>query len=509
VGERMKKDNSYVLKAVEISKSFPGVKALDKVSLNVKRGEVHAIVGENGAGKSTLIKIITGIYSSDEGTIYINSEIATINRVRDSKKYGISCIYQDPEFALDISIAENIFMGELPRNGLGFISRRKLYKETGKLLEMFNLEFNPQTILEKLSTAQRQLVEIIKAFSKKSKIIIMDEPTAALTADEIEKLFNIIRKLKSQGIAIIYISHRMDEIFDVADRVTIFRDGRHIDTLVISEADHEQVIELMIGRTLKNLFPKVKAEIGKDLLCIKDFNKEGIFENISFSMKKNEILGIAGLVGSGRSELAESIFGVKKVDSGKVFINDKEIKIGKVHDSIRNSICMTAEERKSQGLFLDHSVNDNINIVSLNNISRLGFISDRRGRNQTKNFVDALSIMTPSIKQQVQFLSGGNQQKVVLGKWLAMKPKVLILNEPTKGVDVGAKSELYAIAGKLIESGNTSIIVFSSEILELVSVCDRILVIFKGKIVKEFNKNSKEWDENIEKKVLSYSIKGR
>ena len=500
--------NEFIIEALNISKNFPGVKALDKVSLRVRKGEVHAIVGENGAGKSTLIKIITGVYNLDNGSISIDGNKVNINNVRDSMRYGISCIYQDPEFAEDLSIAENIFLGELIRSKFGFIRWRRLYSKTRELLEMFGLNFNPKIILKTLSTSQKQLIQIIKAFSTKAKIIIMDEPTAALTSDEIKKLFNIINKLKSQGIAIVYISHRMDEIFDIADRVTIFRDGKNVDTLVITETNHKEVIELMVGRTIKNLFPKNKTVIGKELFCINNYTKQGVFHDISFCLRQGEILGIAGLIGSGRSELAKSIFGISKVDSGKILIDGDEIKIRNVSDSIKNSFSMTAEDRKTQGLFLDHSVNDNINICALGDISRLGFINAKKAKERTEQYIDALSIVTPSIKQQVQYLSGGNQQKVVLGKWLATKPKVLILNEPTKGIDVGAKSELYKIVGELISSGKTSIIIFSSELLELVSVCDRIVVVFKGKVVKVLSRDDKDWDKDIEKRLLSYCIKG-
>lgn len=503
------KNNSCILKATDISKSFPGVKALDKVSLNIEKGEVHALVGENGAGKSTLIKIITGIYKADEGSIYIEGERVFINSVKDSVKYGISCIYQEPEFVQDLTIAENIFMGNIPKNRIGLVNWRELFGETIKLFEIFDLELNPRLILKELSTAQKKLIEILKAFSKASNIIIMDEPTAALTSDEIEKLFNVVKKLKSKGISVINISHRINEIFEIADRVTILRDGKYIDTLDVKNTNQDEVIKLMIGRTVENLFPKTDTQIGQNILSIKKFTKNRVFENISFCLRKGEILGIAGLVGSGRSELANAIFGIEKVDSGEIFINGEPTRINKPQDAIKNGICMTAEERKTEGLFLELSVKENLIISSMDKVGKFGFVNEYYASEIAQSFINTLSIDTPTMGQLVKFLSGGNQQKVVLGKWLAAKPKVLLLNEPTRGIDVGAKAEFYSIVGKLIQEGNTSIIIFSSEIRELVSVCDRIFAVFNGKIVAELSRKSEEWDSNIEKRLICYCITGR
>ncbi|MHB8277795.1 MAG: sugar ABC transporter ATP-binding protein [Candidatus Humimicrobiaceae bacterium] len=500
-------NNNVFLNAVKITKNFPGVKALDGVSLEIKEGEVHALVGENGAGKSTLTKIITGVYKIDSGEIFVDNNSVKINNVSDSLKLGISCIYQDPFFAMDLSVMENIFLGDLPRNRFGIVSWKEAYKKTNELFQLFNIDLNPRTNLRDVSVSKRQILEIVKSFSIKAKLIIMDEPTASLTSKDIQKLFEIIKRLKNEGLSVLYISHRMEEIFEIADRVTIFRDGKSVGTLDIKGTSHDEVISLMVGKSLKNLYPKIEAKISEEILSIKDFNKIGVFKDISFSVKKGEIVGIVGLVGSGRSELANSIFGVEKIYSGEVYVGKQKIVIKNPADAIKQGVCLIPEDKKSQGLFLDHSVNENINIASLDKVSKFGFLSARAGKKRSREFVNLLSIQTPSIEQSVKYLSGGNQQKVVIGKWIATEPKVLVLNEPTKGVDVGAKTEVYKIVGELAEKG-AGILIFSPEILEVCGVCDKIIIIFKGKIVAQLQRGITEWDENIEKKVLNYCISG-
>jgi ABC-type sugar transport system ATPase subunit len=502
-------ESEYVLEAVGICKSFPGVRALDNVTLRVRRGEVHALIGENGAGKSTLIKIITGVYPADAGEVLVEGRPAAIRSVKDSQRLGINCIYQDPEFAADLSISENIFMGGLPRNRLGLVRWKELHAKAGGLFELFGIGLDPRKTLREVSVAHRQMVEIVKTFSRDSRIVIMDEPTTALTSEEIDKLFGLLRKLIAQGLSIVYISHRMDEIFDIADRATILRDGSHIDTLEVAQTDHDHVIEAMVGRPLNNLFPKVSAKIGEPIMQGERLTKKGAFSDISFTVRRGEIVGIAGLVGSGRSELARAIYGIGTLDSGSLKLEGRPVRLGHPSDAIRHGISQTVEERKTQGLFLNHSVRANLNVSALSSVSRLGFVSARKERARTASLIEVLSITTPSHEQLVKFLSGGNQQRVVIGKCLATKPKLIIMNEPTKGIDVGAKAEVYGIVGNLVKDGSTGVLLFSTEIMELAAVCDRVIVLFKGEAVAELVRERPEWDENIQKTILSYCITGR
>lgn len=501
--------SEHVLEAVHISKSFPGVQALSDVTLQVRKGEVHALIGENGAGKSTLIKVITGVYPADEGEILVDGAPATIHGVRDSQKLGITCIYQDPEFARELSIAENIFMGNLPRDRFGLVRWKELYAKASELFALFGISLEPRKLLKDISVAHQQMVEIVKTFSRDSKIVIMDEPTTALTSEEIEKLFGLLRKLIARGLSIVYISHRMDEIFDIADRATILRDGRRIDTVQVADVNHDQVIELMVGRAVNNLFPKLEAPIGETVFRAEGLTKQGHFSDISFSVRKGEIVGIAGLVGSGRGELANAIYGVESLDAGTLFVEDRQVRITHPSEAIAHGISQTVEDRKTQGLFLDHSVRANLNISALAAVSSLGLVSPRKEREKTASLIECLSINTPTPEQLVKFLSGGNQQRVVIGKCLATNPKLIIMNEPTKGIDVGAKAEVYRIVGGLVKDGSTGVLLFSTEILELSAVCDRVIVLFKGKAVAHLQRGTPEWDDNVQKTILSYCITGR
>ena len=501
--------SEHVLEAVGISKTFPGVRALNNVSLQVRRGEVHALIGENGAGKSTLIKIITGVYPPDAGEVLVEGRPASIRGVKDSQRLGITCIYQDPEFAADLSIAENIFMGSLPRRSFGLVQWKKLHARAAELFELFGIELDPRKTLREVSVAHRQMVEIVKAFSRDSRIVIMDEPTTALTSEEIEKLFGLIRKLIAKGLSIVYISHRMDEIFDIADRATILRDGCRIDTVEVANTNHDEVIALMVGRPLNNLFPKLPSALGPPIMRAEGLTRRGAFTDISFTVRRGEIVGIAGLIGSGRSELAGAIYGIGALDSGKIVVENRQVRIGHPSDAIRYGISQTVEERKTQGLFLNHSVRANLNVSALSSVSFLGLVSARRERERTASLIECLSINTPSPEQLVKFLSGGNQQRVVIGKCLATKPKLIIMNEPTKGIDVGAKAEVYGIVGGLVQDGSTGVLLFSTEIMELAAVCDRVLVLFKGRAVADLVRGSPEWDKDIQKTILSYCITGR
>jgi ABC-type sugar transport system ATPase subunit len=501
--------NGYVLEALNISKSFPGVRALNDVTLQVSKGEVHALIGENGAGKSTLIKIITGVYQADAGRVLVDGADAAIRSVKDSQRLGINCIYQDPEFAQDLSVAENIFMGSLPRNAFGLVRWKDLYAKAGELFELFGISLDARKTLRELSVAHRQMVEIVKTFSRDSRIVIMDEPTTALTSEEIEKLFGLLRKLIGQGLSIVYISHRMDEIFDIADRATILRDGSRIDTVEVAKVNHDQVIELMVGRPVNNLFPKLDGKIGGEVLRVEGLTKKGSFSDVSFSVRRGEIVGIAGLIGSGRGELAKAIYGMEALDSGKILVAERPVRIEHPGAAISHGIAQTVEERKSQGLFLEHSVKANLNVSALSDVATLGFVSRRKEKEKTASLIECLSINTPSQEQLVKFLSGGNQQRVVIGKCLATNPKLMILNEPTKGIDVGAKAEVYLIVGGLVKDGSTGVLLFSTEIMELAAVCDRVIVLFKGKAVAELRRGTPEWDENIQKTILSYCITGR
>lgn len=485
----------YILEMEHCIKEFPGVRALNDVSFKVKRGEVHALMGENGAGKSTLMKILAGIYQLDEGKIILNGHEVSFHNPSDALHHGVSMIHQELNNIMNMTVEQNIFIGreECVGGVLSLVNKQKQLKESWKLLKSVDLNINPNRKISSLSVAEMQMVEIIKAVSYDADIIIMDEPTSAITGREVEKLFYIIRQLKKQGKAIIYISHKLDEIMEICDRVTVLRDGCYIDTKDIACINKEIMISMMVGRELKEMFDKECTDIGDTCLEIKNFSLKGQYKDINFKVRYGEILGIAGLMGAGRTELVESIFGIRKKDSGELFLGDKKINIRNPMDAIKLKIALVTEDRKLFGLNLKETVKNNITLLSLYRLV-LGWqlLNLRKERELSWAQVKKLKIKTPSLDTKVVNLSGGNQQKVVLAKWLLEEPDVLILDEPTRGIDVGAKSEIYNIISELAKSGK-AIIMISSELPELFGMSDRIIVLHEGRITGEFSRG--EFDQ--------------
>lgn len=481
-----KNQNDSILRVKEVTKTFPGTIALDEVNFDLEKGEVHAIVGENGAGKSTLMKILSGVYIKDSGSLYLNGDKVEITGVNDSIDLGISMIYQELENILKITVAENIFVGRLPGSKIkGFVNFRKLFRDTRKILEEFKIKINPREILSNLSIANQQFIEIVKAITAKdARIIIMDEPTSSLTKDETIKLFQIIEDLKSKGISIIYISHRLDEITGIADRVSVFRDGKNVGTLNKDEFSSDKIIALMIGHELKETEKEYKLK-EKVIFEVKDLNIKNHINDFSLEVHEGEILGIAGLMGSGKDELVKSLFGLWPAESKEVYFMGKRLSIKSPRDAVNLGIVYLPEERKIQSLFLDLSVTDNITPIWLFHIYKKFFLSARKERELSLDYIKKLSIKTPSPYQKSINLSGGNQQKVILSRLISVKPKLMILNDPTRGVDIGSKEEIHNLIGQLADQG-TSFIVLSSEIPEISKISDRVIVLSKGSICGEF-----------------------
>jgi len=474
------------MKLEGISKNFPGVKALQNVSLSVHKGEVHALMGENGAGKSTLMKIIAGLYRPDAGEIFIGNEKVHIHNAREAIKLGISMIHQELMIIPNMTVAENIFLGREPTiKGTSILNRRELNRSAYEIFKSIDIDINPKTLMKELSVAEAQLVEIAKAVSFNSDILIMDEPTSAITDREVEKLFKLIGELKKSGVAIIYISHKMDEIFKIADRITVLRDGQFVGSKKANELDRDMLISMMVGRQLCSIFPKFESSFGEIALEVKNLTKKKMFYDISFNVRKGEILGISGLMGAGRTELVETIFGLRKADSGEILINGSKKYIKNPNQAIKNGIALVPEDRKLSGLNLIASINDNITLPNLNRLSTLGVIKKGEERRCTEKQITSLHIKTTSRNQAVDSLSGGNQQKVVIGKWLLCDPDVLILDEPTRGVDVGAKAEIHSIISKLAVEGK-AVIMISSEMTEIIGMSDRVIVLSEGKFTGEF-----------------------
>jgi len=470
-----------------VTKRFPGVYALKGVDFELEGGEVHALLGENGAGKSTLMKILNGIYSIDEGEVFIKGKGVQITGVKDAQKYGISIIHQEISLVPYLSIAENIYLGREPLTKAGFIDKRTMYENAQRFLDDFDLGLSAKTIIHTLNVAQQQMIEIIKAVSFDSKIIVMDEPTSSLTEKEVDFLFKTIRNLKEQGVGMVYISHRMNELFEITDSITVMRDGTYIGTVKTKETTNEKLISMMVGRDLNNYYVRDFSPSGESVLKVSNLTKKGVIENASFELRKGEILGFSGLVGAGRSELMKCIFGLDSFEQGEIFVNGEKTTIKNPNDAIRNRIAYVTENRKEEGLFLTQSVRYNITIKIMHEFIKFFKVDSNYENNETNNYIKELSIKTPSPDQEVKNLSGGNQQKVLISRWLATKPKVLILDEPTRGVDVGAKSEIYSIMNRLVKEG-VSIIMISSELPEVINMSDRVAVMCKGKIQTILNK---------------------
>ena len=475
----------YVLEMKDISKTFPGVKALDRVQLQVKPGEVHALMGENGAGKSTLMKILMGIYTKDDGgEILFDGKPYHVSNPKEAMDTGVAMIHQELNPILDMTVYENIFVGrELRKNGL--VDKKAMIEESKKLIQDCGLHVSPTDTLRNLTVAQCQLIEIIKAISVNAKVIVMDEPTAAITEREVELLFGHIRRLKAQGVAIIYISHRMDEIFTICDRVSVYRDGQYIGSGETKDLDEAQLIKMMVGREITDVFPKLEAEIGEVVFEAKHIVRaDNKVKDVSISVRRGEILGIGGLVGAGRSELVEGIFGMHKLSGGEIYVKGEKVTVHSPKDIIQKGVALVTEDRKVTGLNLSGTVNDNIAMVAIRKLLSNGLYSKTKARKAAQEYIGKLKIKTPSGDQIVGNLSGGNQQKVVIAKWLLNDPDIIILDEPTRGIDVGAKRDIYLLIGSLVQQGK-AVIMISSEIPELMGVCDRIAVMSEGNLSGE------------------------
>lgn len=488
---------NLLLEMKNITKRFPGVLALNKVKLELQYGEVHCLVGENGAGKSTLMKILAGAVPLDEGEIYIEGKKVEISSPFHAQQLGISMIYQEFNLIPYLSIAENIFLGREPKKAkTPFIDWKKMYKDAEEVLQRVGLNIDVRTPVAELSVAQQQMVEIAKALSIKAKIIVMDEPSATLTDHELKTLFEIIRTLRRQDIGIIYISHRLEELYEIGNRVTVMRDGNYIGTFQIHDVTREDIIKMMVGRELTEEYPKVLLKRGQERLRVENLTRKGVFENISFSVHAGEIVGLTGLVGAGRTEVARAIFGADPIDNGKIYVDGKEVKIHSPQEAISHGIGLLTEDRKNQGLILSMTIRENTTLANLKAITKWLFLNIPEEKKVALKFVDELQIRTPSIEQIAQNLSGGNQQKVVLAKWLFTNSKVLIFDEPTRGIDVGAKAEIFKLMNKLLEQG-VAILMISSELPEVLGMCDRILVMHEGRLAGELSR-----EEATQEKIM-------
>jgi len=497
----MSKEN-IILEMKNITKVFPGVKALDNVNLKVKKGTVHGLMGENGAGKSTLMKVLMGIYEPEKGEVMFKGKQLKFADVNNSLEKGISMIHQELSPIPYTTIAENIFLGREPTYGFGVVNHKQLFKNTKDLFENLNIDLNPKTKMKDLSIADMQMVEIAKAISYDADLIIMDEPTSAITDKEVDHLFKMIRNLKEKDVAVIYITHKMEEVFQITDEVTVLRDGKYIGTEKSEDIDSDQLITMMVGRELGEVFIKEESEIKEVLLSAENLSKEGklretTFKDVSFDVKEGEILGFSGLVGSGRSEVMEALFGITNLDSGKIYIKGEEVVIDSPSDAIKNKLALLTEDRKSSGLYLPLPVDENMISASIDKFLSKNFIDNKKVKKECQELSEKLNIKTPSLAQIVDNLSGGNQQKVLIARWLLTDPDILILDEPTRGIDVGAKSEIHKLMSALAQTGK-AIIMISSEMPEILGMSDRIVVMHEGKKMGELTR-----EEATQEKIMN------
>lgn len=495
-------NNKPLLQMVDISKSFPGVKALQNVNLKVHRGEVLALLGENGAGKSTLMKILSGVYKKDLGKVIIDGDEVEIQGIKHAESLGITIIHQELSVLPNLTVSENIFLGnEKFSKGTRRINKALMSERSKSFLEQIGCNIEPDTLVKDINVGEMQMIEIAKALTKNSSIIIMDEPTTALTDVETKKLFEVIRKLKEKGMAIIYISHRMDEIFEICDSITVLRDGKYVGDVETKKVTKDDLITMMVGRKLEEQFPYKEFDKTETLLKVENVSLKGKVKNASFEVKAGEILGVAGLMGAGRTELAKTIFGDYKMNSGEIYVDGKKARIKSPKDAIEYGICYLSEDRKKEGLILNMSVRENMTLSNLktyeNNLMK---INKRSEKLEVKEYIQKLSIKTPTEDQLIKNLSGGNQQKVILAKWLMLSPKVLIIDEPTKGIDVGAKKEIYEVLNELKSAGK-AVIMISSDMAEIIGVSDRVMVMHEGKITGQLNRN-----ELTQENIMKYAI---
>lgn len=486
-----------------IKKAFNGNVVLNDVQFTLEKGEIHALMGENGAGKSTLMKILSGIYSKDAGEIKVDGEPVHFKSPKDAEKYGIVVIHQELNILPDLTVAENLFLGKEKTYGkLGILKTREMEKEAKELLSKLGLDVHPKTRAGDLSVGKQQIIEIAKAIASDAKYIVMDEPTAALTDREIQTLFETIRELKEKGISFVYISHRMEEIFAICDRITILRDGQYVGVRNIPETTFDEIVAMMVGRELGERFPERKCEIGDVKLEVRNLSVKGIFENISFQVRKGEVVGMAGLMGAGRTEVGETIFGYRKAHSGEIFLDGQKVTIKSPIDAMKHKIGYVTEDRKTKGLILNFSIQDNVSLANLKKVSSSGIVKKEKEEALVNQYIEQLKIRTSSPKQAAKSLSGGNQQKVVLAKWLGTDPEILILDEPTRGVDIGARKEIYHIINNLAQEG-VAILMISSELPEVIGMADRVIVMQEGKLTGEVQK-----EEMTQERIMHYATGG-
>ena len=490
---------SKLVELKNISKRFPGVQALKQVNFELEKGEVHILLGENGAGKSTLVKILAGIIVPDQGEIYLEEKRIQPKSLLQAQKLGISIVLQEFNLIPDLSIAENLLLINRPEGKLfQLISRRTLEKEAENLFARLGIYLSPSRLIRQLSVAEKQLVEIAKALSFQARVLILDEPTATLAEEEVARLFKIIRLLKKQGLGIIYISHRLKEIFQIGDRVSVLRDGEKEGTYILSEVDEARLIKLMVGRELKEYYPKRKIEPGETILEVKNLSSRiAGLKKINFQLRRGEILGLAGLVGAGRTELAKTLFGLYPYEEGEIIYLGNQVKFKSPSSAISSGICYLSEDRKEEGLFPDKTARFNLTISFLQSLSFLGWLKEKQEKSKVRELFSELRILPPNPERPAQTFSGGNQQKIILARWWATQPRVLILDEPTRGIDVGAKVEIHNLIGDFLARGG-AVIIISSELPELIGVCDRILVLSQGQIRGELKR-----EEFSQEKILA------
>jgi ribose transport system ATP-binding protein len=504
-------DADVVLEARGISKAFPGVKALDNAHLLVRRGKLNALLGENGAGKSTLMNILAGVFPPDQGELLLDGKEVRFRNPREAQEAGISIIFQELNLIPGLSVAENIFLGREPRNRLGLVDFSGMNREARQHLVQLELDVDPRTPVGHLRVGAQQVVEIAKAISFQSRVLIMDEPTSAITEQEIEVLFRLIAQLKARGVGIVYITHKLDELSRIADDVTVLRDGQLIGEKPFKEVSRDEMIRMMVGRELSDLFPKTTAPLGAEVLRVEDVSlhhpdrvDDYAVRDVSFSVRRGEVVGIFGLMGAGRTELLHAIFGLHPHTSkGRVFVDGRPVSIRSPQQAIAAGLALAPEDRKAEGLVLSMSVAENVSLPCLKRTTRLGLLQPARERALVGNYVDRLAVRTPSLSQRVRNLSGGNQQKVVLSKWLATGPKVLLLDEPTRGIDINAKKEIYTLIDELARSG-LGVVMVSSELPEILAIADRILVLAEGLLQREFKRG-----EATEEAILKAALPGQ
>jgi len=487
--------SEHILELRKISKSFSGVEVLHEVSFALRPGEVHALLGENGAGKSTLVKIITGVHQPDTGEIILTGQPVHFGDARESRQAGIAAIYQELSLFPDLDVAENIFAGRQPITFGGRVDWRKLYAEAGKLLESLGVKLDLKQKARTLSIAQQQMVEIARAFSINAQILIMDEPTSSLTLHEVDDLFRLVRRLRAEGTAIIFISHRLEELFTLADRVTVLRDGSYVDTRLMKEVTRDDLIRMMVGRTITNLFPKQDVAAGDVILKVENLTRAGSFYDVSFELRRGEILGLAGLVGAGRTNVARAIFGVEPPTAGRIQVEGREVAINSPQQAIAFGLAYVPEDRQLHGLIPAMPLTPNISLPMLPHYSQMGWLQDKLERKSAYESALQMEVRANNVWQLARELSGGNQQKVVLAKWLSTKPRILILDEPTRGIDVGTKAAVHGLMSKLAAEG-MAILMISSELPEILGMSDRVIVMREGHVTAQFSR-AEATQENI------------